>query len=45
MLNEEEGGQVLPSIEDLALDAHVKWLEDIILQTKIKITRRGQQEL
>jgi hypothetical protein len=43
--DEDEEGQVLPSIEDLAPDAQAKLLEDTILQKKIRMTRRGQQEL
>jgi hypothetical protein len=45
MLDEHEEGQGLPSIEDLAPDAHVELWEDTILQKKTKMTHRGQYEL
>jgi len=38
MLDQEEE-QVLPSVEDLEIDAHVELTEDIILQKRSKTTR------
>jgi hypothetical protein len=45
MLEEDEEGQVLPSIEDLASDAHTKLPKNIIMQKKTKMTKRGQHEI
>jgi hypothetical protein len=44
MLDEDEEGQVLFSLK-FGTRCTTKLLEDIILQKKIKMTRRGQQEL
>jgi hypothetical protein len=45
MPDEDEEGQVLLSIEYLAQDAYTRLPEEITLKKKIKMTRRGQQEL
>ena len=40
MLDQEEE-QVLPSVEDLAVDAQVELIEDTVLQTRSRTTRQG----
>jgi hypothetical protein len=45
MLDKDEEGQVLPSIEDLAPNVQITLREDIILKKKIRITKRSQREL
>lgn len=42
---EQEGNQVLPSIEDLVPHTMNALQEDSVLQKKVCTTRRGQQEL
>ena len=44
MLDQEEG-QVLPSVEDLALDTQAELIEDTVLQKSCKTTRQGQRDL
>lgn len=45
ILDEDKEVQVLISIQQLTSDAHVELLEDTILQKKIIMTKRDQQEL
>jgi hypothetical protein len=45
MFNEGEEGQVLPFTEDLVSYAHAKLIENTILQNKIRMMRKAQQEI
>jgi hypothetical protein len=45
MLDDEEVEQVLPSIVDLALDAHAEFAENFFLQKRSRTTRQGQYDL
>ena len=44
MLDEDEGIQLLPSIEYCVLDSRGELEEDVVLQKKVRETRRGPQE-
>lgn len=45
ILDENEEGQVLPSIEYLTLDAWEELLEDTIIKKNIRMNQMGQHEL
>lgn len=44
MLGEDKGLQLLPSIGDCILDSQGELEEDVVLQKKVRETRRGPQE-
>ena len=41
MLDQENEGEVLPTIEDLALEARAMLVHDTILQKEYRTTRQG----
>jgi hypothetical protein len=45
MLDWETKEHVLPTIEELALEAHEKLVENIVLQKKSRNNRQGQHDL